>query len=57
MLLGFGMTFVLTTGGIDLSVGVMLALSGGMAGWLLSMNVNIVPAIIAGVLCLSLIPI
>ena len=28
----------------------MLALSGGMAGWLLSMNVNIVPAIIAGVL-------
>ena len=50
MLLGFGMTFVLTTGGIDLSVGVMLALSGGMAGWLLSMNVNIVPAIIAGVL-------
>jgi len=50
MLLGFGMTFVLTTGGIDLSVGVMLALSGGMSGWLLSMNVNIVPAVIAGVL-------
>lgn len=50
MLLGFGMTFVLTTGGIDLSVGVMLALSGGMSGWLLSMNVNIVPAIIAGIL-------
>lgn len=50
MLLGFGMTFVLTTGGIDLSVGVMLALSGGMTGWLLSQNVNIVPAIIAGVL-------
>ncbi|WP_066685756.1 ABC transporter permease [Christensenella intestinihominis] len=50
MLLGFGMTFVLTTGGIDLSVGVMLALSGGMSGWLLSMNVNIVPAVIAGIL-------
>ena len=50
MLLGFGMTFVLTTGGIDLSVGVMLALSGGMTGWLLSMNVNIVPAIAAGLL-------
>ena len=50
MLLGFGMTFVLTTAGIDLSVGVMLALSGGMSGWLLSMNVNIVPAVIAGVL-------
>ena len=50
MLLGFGMTFVLTTGGIDLSVGVMLALSGGMTGWLLSQNVNIVPSIIAGIL-------
>ncbi|MDL2237105.1 ABC transporter permease [Christensenellaceae bacterium OttesenSCG-928-K19] len=48
MLLGFGMTFVLTTGGIDLSVGVVMALSGGMTGWLLSFNVNIVPALIAG---------
>jgi ribose transport system permease protein len=50
MLLGFGMTFVLTTGGIDLSVGVIMALSGGMAGWLLSFDVNIIPAIIAGFL-------
>ncbi len=48
MLLGFGMTFVLTTGGIDLSVGVIMALSGGMTGWLLSFNVNIVPALVAG---------
>jgi ribose transport system permease protein len=50
MLLGFGLTFVLTTGGIDLSVGVMMALAGGMTGWLLSFNVNIVPALIAGFL-------
>lgn len=55
MLLGFGMTFVLTTGGIDLSVGVMLCLSGGMTGWLLSMDVNIVPAIIAGLVLGTLI--
>jgi ribose transport system permease protein len=50
MLLGFGMTFVLSTGGIDLSVGSILGLSGGTTAFLLSMDMNIVPAIIAGLL-------
>lgn len=50
MLLGFGMTFVLKTGGIDLSVGVIMALSGGMTGRLLSFGVNIVVSLAAGIL-------
>jgi ribose transport system permease protein len=49
MLLAFGMTFVLSTGGIDLSVGSVMGIGGGMTAYLLAMNVNIVPAIIAGV--------
>lgn len=50
MLLGFGMTFVLSTGGIDLSVGSLMGLTGGTTAFLLSLDVNIVPAIAAGVL-------
>lgn len=50
MLLGFGMTFVLSTGGIDLSVGSVLGLSGGTTAFLLGLDVNIVPAIISGLL-------
>lgn len=50
MILAFGMTFVLAMGGIDLSVGSVLGISGGMTAWLLNKNVNIVIAITAGVL-------
>lgn len=48
MLLGFGMTFVLSTGGIDLSVGSVMGLAGGTTAFLLSLDVNIVPATAAG---------
>lgn len=50
MILGFGMTFVLSTGGIDLSVGSVAGISGGMTAWLLTNNVNIFIAILAGLL-------
>ena len=49
MLIGFGMTFVLTTGGIDLSVGVVMALSGGMMAWLIPKGVPTVAAIVIGI--------
>ncbi len=48
MILAFGMTFVLSTGGIDLSVGSVLGISGGMTAWLITNNVNIFVAILAG---------
>jgi ribose transport system permease protein len=48
MILAFGMTFVLAMGGIDLSVGSVLGISGGMTAWLLNKNVNIFLAILAG---------
>ena len=48
MILGFGMTFVLSTGGIDLSVGSVVGISGGMTAWLLTNDVNIFIAILAG---------
>lgn len=54
MILAFGMTFVLSTGGIDLSVGSIIGISGGMTAWLLFNDVNIVLAI-AGGLCVGLI--
>ncbi|MFC0471248.1 ABC transporter permease [Halalkalibacter kiskunsagensis] len=47
MILAFGMTFVLSTGGIDLSVGSTVGISGGMTAWLLAQEVNIAIAIIA----------
>jgi ribose transport system permease protein len=50
MLLGFGMTFVLSTGGIDLSVGTLMGLCGGTTAFLLALDVNIVPSIAAGLL-------
>ena len=46
MILAFGMTFVLSTGGIDLSVGSTAGLSGGMVAWLLVQEVNILIAVI-----------
>ncbi|MDF9841742.1 MULTISPECIES: ABC transporter permease [unclassified Paenibacillus] len=50
MILAFGMTFVLSTGGIDLSVGSIVGISGGMTAWLLYNDVNIVLAIIGGMI-------
>jgi ribose transport system permease protein len=50
MILAFGMTYVLSTGGIDLSVGSIAGISGGMTAWLLFNDVNIIFAIIGGLL-------
>jgi ribose transport system permease protein len=49
-LLGIGMTMVIITGGIDLSVGSVLALSGTVTGMLVKAGVPVVPAMLAGVL-------
>jgi len=46
-----GMTFVILTGGIDLSVGSVLALSGAFAASLLASGQNIVVAVIAAIVC------
>ncbi len=51
-----GMTFVLIVGGIDLSVGSVLALAGvllgtGLSEWSLSLGLAAAVAILAGVLC------
>lgn len=46
MLMAFGMTLVLTTGGIDLSVGVVLAISGALMGYLLNHGAGIAVAIV-----------
>ena len=54
-LLGIGMTMVIITGGIDLSVGSVLALSGVITGMSVKAGVPVVPAmtlgIVAGGLC------
>ncbi|WP_059104766.1 ABC transporter permease subunit [Shouchella shacheensis] len=49
-LIAFGMTFVILTGGIDLSVGAILALSGAVTATLLSAGVDPVLAILVGLL-------
>ena len=48
-LLGIGMTMVIITGGIDLSVGSVLALAGTVTGMLVKAGVPVVPAMIIGV--------
>ncbi|MDB6176294.1 ABC transporter permease [Paracoccus sp. Z330] len=48
-LLGIGMTMVIITGGIDLSVGSVLALSGTVTGMLVKAGVPVVPAMLGGV--------
>lgn len=48
--IAFGMTFVITTSGIDLSVGSILALSGAIVAKLIVSGVNTIVAIILGVL-------
>ncbi|MEM9630878.1 MAG: ABC transporter permease [Pseudomonadota bacterium] len=49
-LLGIGMTLVIITGGIDLSVGSVLALSGVVTGLSVKAGLPIAPAMAAGVL-------
>nr|MCM0167391.1 ribose ABC transporter permease [Paeniclostridium ghonii] len=46
-----GMTFVILTGGIDLSVGSVLALSGAFAASILASGQSIVVAVIAAIVC------
>ena len=48
-LLGIGMTLVIITGGIDLSVGSVLALAGTVTGMLVKMGMPVVPAMLLGV--------
>jgi len=48
-LLGIGMTLVIITGGIDLSVGSVLALSGTVAGLSIKAGIPVVPAMALGV--------
>ncbi len=48
MLAAFGMMFVLTMGGIDLSIGSIIGLSGGITGLLLMQNINMWVAILVG---------
>lgn len=54
-LLGIGMTMVIITGGIDLSVGSVLALSGVITGMSVKVGLPVIPAmtlgVIAGGLC------
>lgn len=49
-IIAVGMTFVLLTGGIDLSVGAIMYVSGGLVGILLEQNVNLWLAILVGLL-------
>jgi len=47
--LGIGATFVILTGGIDLSVGSVLALSGVVAGMLVKSGMPVAPAMLLGI--------
>lgn len=49
-LLAIGMTIVIITGGIDLSVGSILALAGVIAGLTIKAGVPVLPAMVLGVL-------
>lgn len=49
-LIAFGMTFVILTGGIDLSVGSILALTGAVSAGLLASGIDPVLAMLAGLL-------
>ncbi|PFN99588.1 ribose ABC transporter permease [Bacillus sp. AFS076308] len=50
MIIAFGMMFVLSTGGIDLSVGSVLGLTGGVTGWLMMSGLNMWIAILGGLI-------
>lgn len=49
-LLGIGMTLVIITGGIDLSVGSVLALSGTVTGLMVKAGMPVIPAMLLGVI-------
>ncbi|SFF28806.1 ribose transport system permease protein [Paenibacillus algorifonticola] len=49
-LIAFGMTFVILTGGIDLSVGATLALSGALTAGMMSSGLDPITAVIIGLL-------
>jgi ribose transport system permease protein len=49
-LIAFGMTFVILTGGIDLSVGAILALSGALTAGFMTEGMGSLPAILIGLL-------
>ena len=49
-IMGVGQAVVIITGGIDLSVGSVLGLSGVVTAVLLNLNVGVIPAVFAGVL-------
>jgi len=49
-LLGIGMTMVIITGGIDLSVGSVLALSGTVTGMMVKSGMPVIPAMFLGVI-------
>ena len=56
-ILALGMVFVITAGGIDLSIGSMLALAGSIVGAMLTANVNQIPlACLASVAACTAIP-
>lgn len=48
MLVGFGMTFVLTVGGIDLSVGSILGFSGAVTGMFIAAGSSVFTGVLAG---------
>jgi ribose transport system permease protein len=48
MVVAFGMMFVLTLGGIDLSVGSVLGLCAGVTGWMMMQGANMWVAILVG---------
>lgn len=50
-IIAIGMTFVVLTGGIDLSVGSLAALAGMISGICLSNGTSVFVAVVAGVLC------
>ena len=54
MIIALGVMFVLATGGIDLSVGSVLGLSGGITGWMMMSGTDMWLAVLAG-LCTGLI--
>lgn len=54
LLLALGMTVVLIVGGIDLSVGSVMALSAGVVAWVLGAGYTLETGILAALLCGSL---
>lgn len=49
-IIALGMTFVILTGGIDLSVGSIVAISGAVAAYMVKGNVNVLAAVVVAVI-------